>query len=133
MHSRAGDETRPGTIQPEMTDNAGDNSGTAGRGLLTTAWALAFGPFAIFFFNLSPKTDYQWLWRAFPVLLWGFPGTALACAVVLTRHDTTIWKKFLAGWRLGYRSSLVGGCLTSTASKRPPHCRAARVDFLALP
>jgi hypothetical protein len=80
-----------------MSEDADDNFGTAGRGLLATAWVLAFGPIAIFFFNLSPKTDYLWLWRAFPVLLWGFPGAALACAVVLTRRDTAIWKKVL-GW-----------------------------------
>jgi hypothetical protein len=52
-----------------MTEDASDNFDTAGRGLLATAWVLAFGPFAVLFFNFSPKTDYQWLWGAFPILM----------------------------------------------------------------
>jgi hypothetical protein len=78
-----------------MTEDASDNFDTAGRGLLATTWVLAFGPFAVLFFNFSRTTNYQWLWGAFPILLWAFPGAALACAVVLTRRETTIWKTVL--------------------------------------
>jgi len=80
-----------------VIERGDDNFGTAGRGVLALAWAVAFGPLAVFFFNLSPKTNYHWLWAAFPILQWVFPGATLTCAVVLTRRDTTIWKKVL-GW-----------------------------------
>ena len=88
---------RPAIIPSEVIERGDDNFGTAGRGVLALAWAVAFGPLAVFFFNLSPKTNYHWLWAAFPILQWVFPGATLTCAVVLTRRDTTIWKKVL-GW-----------------------------------
>jgi hypothetical protein len=80
-----------------MTDDVRDSFGTAGRGLVATAWVLAFCPVAVFFFNFSPKTNYRWLWDALPVLLWGSPVSTLACAIALTRCETTDWKKLL-GW-----------------------------------
>ena len=80
-----------------MNDDDGDGVGTAGSGLLATTWILAFGYTVVFFFNFSPKTNYQRIWNALPILQWAFPAAALASAALLSRRETTIWKKVL-GW-----------------------------------
>jgi hypothetical protein len=90
-----------GSRHSDQTEDASRNFDTAGRGLLAATWVLAFGPLAVFYFNFSPKTNYQWLWSAFPIVLWSFPGAALACAVVLTGRETTIWKKVLVWMAVG--------------------------------
>jgi hypothetical protein len=88
-----------------MLESDGERIGTGGRALLAVTWVLAFGPFAAFFFNLSPKTNYQWLWQLMPGLCLAFPLAALGCALVLTYRDTNIWTK-LWGWA-GFATSLV--------------------------
>jgi hypothetical protein len=80
-----------------MNDDDRDDIGTAGWGLLATAWIFAFGYFIAFFFNFSPNTNFHWIWNALPIFQWAFPAAAFASAAVLHRSETTIWKKVL-GW-----------------------------------
>ncbi len=88
-----------------MFGSDGTRIGSGGRALLAITWTLAFGPLAAFFFNLSPKTNYQWLWQLMPSLCLAFPLAALGCAVAVTYRDTNIWTK-LGGWA-GFAMSLL--------------------------
>jgi hypothetical protein len=70
---------------------------TAGRWHLLLTWVLAIAPLGLFFFNLSPRTDYQWLWQSLATISWSFSGAVLISALGLTYRDVSIWKRIL-GW-----------------------------------
>jgi hypothetical protein len=99
------DASQSASIAREMIEEATNNFGAAGRSLVAAAWILAIAPFAVFFFSLSIEIANRWFWDVLPILLWAFPLAVLACAVALTRRETTIWKKIL-GW-MAFGMSLV--------------------------
>lgn len=96
-----------------MTENAADNFDTAGRSLLATTWLLALGPVVVLFLflDLSAMTGYRWLCAPFLIFLWTCPLAAFACAITLTRCETTIWKKVLGLMAFGISLFVTWGVL----------------------
>jgi hypothetical protein len=74
-----------------------EHIGTGGGALLAMAWLFALAPMALFFFNFSPKTNYQWIWHLLGAWEWVFPAVALTSAARLTYGEAAIWRKPF-GW-----------------------------------